>query len=94
MHIWSPNIIICKCRTAELIMQQVWVSCENLTVFFLDVYGLFRGYNTRFTVENLEPKTTYTFRLKVTWPSGQQRYYPSVTASTESKGTKQTTDKI
>ncbi|KTG39514.1 hypothetical protein cypCar_00044121, partial [Cyprinus carpio] len=42
-----------------------------------------RGYNTRFTVENLEPKTTYTFRLKVTWPSGQQRYYPSVTASTE-----------
>uniref|UniRef100_A0A673INW3 Uncharacterized protein n=1 Tax=Sinocyclocheilus rhinocerous TaxID=307959 RepID=A0A673INW3_9TELE len=35
-----------------------------------------KGYNTRFTVENLEPKTT-TFRLKVTWPSGHQRYYPS-----------------
>uniref|UniRef100_A0A672S7F9 Fibronectin type III and ankyrin repeat domains 1 n=1 Tax=Sinocyclocheilus grahami TaxID=75366 RepID=A0A672S7F9_SINGR len=42
-----------------------------------------KGYNTRFTVENLEPKTTYTFRLKVTWPSGQQCYYPSVSASTE-----------
>ncbi|XP_077057395.1 fibronectin type 3 and ankyrin repeat domains 1 protein [Siphateles boraxobius] len=41
-----------------------------------------KGYNTSFTVENLQPRTTYTFRLKVTWPSGQQRYYPSISAST------------
>ncbi|KAK9965917.1 hypothetical protein ABG768_004981 [Culter alburnus] len=44
---------------------------------------IYKGYSTCFTVENLEPKTTYTFRLKVTWPSGQQRYYPSISASTE-----------
>ncbi|ROI82014.1 Fibronectin type 3 and ankyrin repeat domains 1 protein [Anabarilius grahami] len=44
---------------------------------------IYKGYSTCFTVENLEPKTTYTFRLKDTWPSGQQRYYPSISASTE-----------
>ncbi|XP_042624048.1 fibronectin type 3 and ankyrin repeat domains protein 1 isoform X1 [Cyprinus carpio] len=64
---------------------------ENWTCFTLEQKNdrkhtykeIHKGYNTQFTVENLEPKTTYTFRLKVTWPSGQQRYYPSVTASTE-----------
>ncbi|XP_043109121.1 fibronectin type 3 and ankyrin repeat domains 1 protein-like [Puntigrus tetrazona] len=57
------------------IRRKLLLGCENLAVF--------SGYNTWFTVENLEPKTTYTFRLKVMWPSGQQRYYPSVSASTE-----------
>uniref|UniRef100_A0A673MAW3 Fibronectin type 3 and ankyrin repeat domains 1 protein-like n=1 Tax=Sinocyclocheilus rhinocerous TaxID=307959 RepID=A0A673MAW3_9TELE len=64
---------------------------KNWTCFILEQKNdrkhtykeIHKGYNTRFTVENLEPKTTYTFRLKVTWPSGQQRYYPSVSASTE-----------
>uniref|UniRef100_A0A671M830 Fibronectin type III and ankyrin repeat domains 1 n=1 Tax=Sinocyclocheilus anshuiensis TaxID=1608454 RepID=A0A671M830_9TELE len=64
---------------------------KNWTCFILEQKNdrkhtykeIHKGYNTRFTVENLEPKTTYTFRLKVTWPCGQQRYYPSVSASTE-----------
>ncbi|XP_002664080.7 fibronectin type 3 and ankyrin repeat domains protein 1 isoform X1 [Danio rerio] len=64
---------------------------QNWTCFILEQMNntkhsfkqIHKGYNTRFTVDNLEPKTTYTFRLKVTWPSGQQQYYPSVTASTE-----------
>ncbi|XP_067285696.1 fibronectin type 3 and ankyrin repeat domains 1 protein [Pseudorasbora parva] len=42
-----------------------------------------KGYSTSFTVENLEPTTTYTFRLKVTRPSGQERYYPLISASTD-----------
>ncbi|TRY85675.1 hypothetical protein DNTS_020371 [Danionella cerebrum] len=42
-----------------------------------------KGFNRGFVVENLKAKSSYTFRLKETWPSGQEQCYPEITASTE-----------
>ncbi|KAJ8284753.1 hypothetical protein COCON_G00036030 [Conger conger] len=43
---------------------------------------IYMGYSTQYTVEGLEPSTTYKVRLKLTHPSGETIYSPVITIST------------
>ncbi|XP_018604795.1 fibronectin type 3 and ankyrin repeat domains protein 1 [Scleropages formosus] len=43
---------------------------------------IYLGYGTNYTIEGLEPSTSYTFRLKVIKPSGESYLSPAVSVTT------------
>uniref|UniRef100_A0A8C9WH82 Fibronectin type III and ankyrin repeat domains 1 n=1 Tax=Scleropages formosus TaxID=113540 RepID=A0A8C9WH82_SCLFO len=45
---------------------------------------IYLGYGTNYTIEGLEPSTSYTFRLKVIKPSGESYLSPAVSVTTSS----------
>ncbi|KPP67806.1 hypothetical protein Z043_113561 [Scleropages formosus] len=49
---------------------------------------IYLGYGTNYTIEGLEPSTSYTFRLKVIKPSGESYLSPAVSVTTSSKSLK------
>ncbi|KAJ8365526.1 hypothetical protein SKAU_G00143570 [Synaphobranchus kaupii] len=63
---------------------------ENLTLFSVEEENsrtheystIYMGYGAQYTVEGLEPSTSYKFRLKITHPSGETASSPVVTFST------------
>ncbi|KAI1886982.1 hypothetical protein AGOR_G00201360 [Albula goreensis] len=43
---------------------------------------IYMGYGTQYTVEGLQPSTSYRFRLKISHTSGETAYSPAVSVST------------
>ena len=76
---WSCQNVV-RSHDFKLFTSLVWIP---LICFFVVV--IFRGYSTQYTVEGLEPRTSYNVRLKLTHPSGETTYSPVVMISTTSK---------